>query len=104
MPISGQWPAEGPEAASSSSYSSRVIRPARRSSVYSQRSVPTPISLPRKTPGVAGPPVSMIAGTSALAAPSSCAGTVLSQPAISTTASSGWARIDSSTSIAIRLR
>ena len=38
------------------------------------------------------------------AAPISCAGTVLSQPPISTTASIGWARIISSTSIAIRLR
>ncbi len=34
----------------------------------------------------------------------SCAGTVLSQPPISTTASIGWARIISSVSIAIRLR
>ena len=41
---------------------------------------------------------------SAEAAPISCAGTVLSQPPISTTASIGCARIISSTSIAIRLR
>ena len=34
----------------------------------------------------------------------SCAGTVLSQPPISTTASIGWARIISSMSIAMRLR
>ena len=34
----------------------------------------------------------------------SWAGTVLSQPPISTTASMGWARIISSVSIAIRLR
>ena len=34
----------------------------------------------------------------------SCAGVVLSQPHSSTTASSGLARMDSSTSIAIRLR
>ncbi len=33
-----------------------------------------------------------------------CAGSVLSQPPISTTASIGWARISSSVSIAIRLR
>ena len=33
-----------------------------------------------------------------------CAGRVLSQPPISTTASIGWARIISSVSIAIRLR
>ena len=41
---------------------------------------------------------------SALAAPMSCAGVVLSHPHSSTTPSSGLARIDSSTSIAIRLR
>ena len=34
----------------------------------------------------------------------SCAGTVLSQPPTSTTASIGWARIISSTSIDMRLR
>ena len=41
---------------------------------------------------------------SAEAAPMSCAGTVLSQPPTSTTASIGWARIISSTSIDMRLR
>ena len=51
-----------------------------------------------------GPVTSWIAGTSALAAAMSWAGTVLSQPPISTTASSGWARIISSVSIAMRLR
>lgn len=45
-----------------------------------------------------------MAGTPAEAAPISCAGTVLSQPPISTTASMGWARIISSVSIDIRLR
>ena len=46
----------------------------------------------------------MIAGRPAETAPMSCAGTVLSQPPISTTASMGWARIISSVSIAMRLR
>src|SRR6478752_3802473 len=46
----------------------------------------------------------MIAGTSADAQAIICAGMVLSQPPISTTASIGWARIISSVSIAIRLR
>ena len=46
----------------------------------------------------------MMAGMSALAAPMSCAGVVLSQPHSSTTPSSGLARMDSSTSMAIRLR
>ena len=47
---------------------------------------------------------SSIAGRPAEAAPISCAGTVLSQPPISTTASIGWARIISSVSIDMRLR
>ena len=45
-----------------------------------------------------------MAGTSALAAPISKAGTVLSQPPINTVESTGCARIISSVSIAIRLR
>ena len=51
-----------------------------------------------------GPVTSWIAGRPAEAAPMSWAGTVLSQPPISTTASIGWARIISSVSIDIRLR
>jgi hypothetical protein len=43
-------------------------------------------------------------GRSALTAAMSCAGKVLSQPPITTTASIGWARIISSVSIAIKLR
>jgi len=46
----------------------------------------------------------MIAGRPADTAPMSCAGTVLSQPPISTTASMGCARTISSVSIDIRLR
>jgi hypothetical protein len=45
-----------------------------------------------------------MAGRSALAAAMSWAGTVLSQPPISTTASMGWARTISSVSMAMRLR
>ncbi len=45
-----------------------------------------------------------MAGTSALTAAMICAGTVLSQPPIRTTASIGWARTISSVSIAMRLR
>jgi hypothetical protein len=52
--------------------------------------------------GIIGPASSCTAGTSAEAAPISCAGTVLSQPPTSTTASIGCARIISSTSIDIR--
>ena len=53
---------------------------------------------------IIGPATSPIAGRLAEIAPISCAGTVLSQPPTSTTASIGWARIISSVSIAIRLR
>ena len=51
-----------------------------------------------------GPPVTMIAGTSALAAPISMAGVVLSQPDSSTTPSKGRLRMHSSTSIDMRFR
>ena len=51
-----------------------------------------------------GPPVTKMAGTSALAAPMSSAGVVLSQPPSRTTPSSGLARMLSSTSMLIRLR
>ena len=50
------------------------------------------------------PVTSCTHGTPAEAAPISCAGTVLSQPPISTTASMGCARIISSVSIDMRLR
>ena len=62
------------------------------------------MSPPRYLPLSIGPPVTMIAGRSTLAAPMSCAGVVLSQPLSSTTPSMGFARIDSSTSMLIRLR
>ena len=80
------------------------MRPARRSAVNRQTSVPEPISLPRNLPFSIGPPVITIEGISTLAAPMICAGVVLSQPHSRITPSNGLARIDSSTSIAIRLR
>ena len=63
-----------------------------------------PSRSPRWLPVAIGPVGRTIAGTSLLAAAMICAGSVLSQPPISTTASIGWARIISSVSIAIRLR
>jgi hypothetical protein len=62
------------------------------------------VQAPTVEPVSIGPVTNWIAGTLALAAPISCAGTVLSQPPISTTASIGCARIISSVSIDIRLR
>jgi hypothetical protein len=78
--------------------------PARRSSDIDQVLVPEPISVPRYLPDSIGPPDTRIVGRSTLAAPMSVAGVVLSQPARSTTPSSGLARMDSSTLIAARLR
>ena len=70
-----------------------------------RQSVQAPSRWPRcDAPSLIGPVTSWIAGRPADAAPMSCAGTVLSQPPISTTASIGWAAIISSVSIAIRLR
>ncbi len=63
-----------------------------------------PTRSPRCEPVSIEPVINWIAGMPAEAAPISCAGTVLSQPPTSTTASIGWARIISSVSIAIRLR
>ena len=63
-----------------------------------------PTRSPRWLPVSIGPVTSWIAGTPALAAPISWAGTVLSHPPIRTTASMGCARTISSVSIAIRLR
>ena len=63
-----------------------------------------PSRSPRWLPVSIGPVTRWMAGRLALAAAMSWAGTVLSQPPISTTASSGCARIISSVSIAMRLR
>ena len=62
------------------------------------------MSRPRNLPFNIDPPETMMVGKSQLAAPISCAGVVLSQPASKTTPSIGLARIHSSTSILIRLR
>ena len=89
---------------SASKKSSSDILPARTSSDICHTPVPEPVSWPRNLPESIGPPDTPIAGTSALAAPISSAGVVLSQPKSSTTPSIGLARIDSSTSIDARLR
>jgi hypothetical protein len=104
VPITMQCPGERDMQASASMKSARVISPALTSSAKRQTSVPEPMSLPRNLPFSIGPPDSTIAGTSQDAAPMSRAGVVLSQPVISTTPSTGLARIASSTSIEARLR
>jgi hypothetical protein len=89
VPMTMQWPDERDMHDSASHSSSSVSVPARRSLHRRHRSVPEPSSSRRQLPRSMGPPVTMIDGTSAEAAPSSIAGVVLSQPESSTTASSG---------------
>jgi hypothetical protein len=89
VPITMQWPDDRDMHDSASQNSSSVIFPARLSAHSRQPSVPEPSSSVRHLPLSMGPPVTMIAGTSAEAAPMSIAGVVLSQPESSTTASSG---------------
>ena len=104
VPITVQCPAVRAMHPSTSHHSSSVMRPVRNWSNSLRPSVPEPSLCPRHSPASIGPPGTMMAGMSALAAPINCAGVVLSQPHSSTTASSGLARMDSSTSMAIRLR
>jgi hypothetical protein len=89
VPMTMQWPLERDMHDSASQSSSSVRRPARRSAHRRQASVPEPSSSARHLPLSIGPPVTMMAGTSADAAPISIAGVVLSQPDSSTAASSG---------------
>ena len=104
VPITMQWPLEREMQSSISHHSASVSRPARNSSQYFQTSVPEPSSSVPYMPRSMGPPVTMMAGTSALAAPISMAGVVLSQPERRTTPSKGSPRMHSSTSIDMRLR
>ena len=104
VPMVMQWPCERCMHDSAAWNSSSVILPARTSSDIDQVLVPEPMSVPRYLPESIGPPETAMAGTSTLAAPISSAGVVLSQPTSSTTPSSGFARIDSSTSMLARLR
>src|SRR5450759_1464106 len=89
---------------SARTHSSAVIRPARTSSANCHTAVPEPMSRPGYLPVSIGPPLIMIVGRSTLAAPISEAGVVLSHPDSRTTPSTGLARIDSSTSMLMRLR
>ena len=85
---------------SASTMSSYFISPVFSISVNFQTCVPEPMSSPRNLPFSIGPPETPIVGRSHDAAPISSAGVVLSQPISSTMPSKGFARIDSSTSIA----
>ena len=104
VPITVQWPALREMQPSTSFHCSSPMRPARNSSKSLRPSVPDPSGSPFQRPDSIGPPVTMMAGISADAAPINWAGVVLSQPHSSTTPSMGLARIDSSTSMDMRLR
>ena len=104
VPIVMQWPCERCMSASASWNSVSVIWPERSCSLIEMTFVPEPIALPQWMPRSIGPPETPIVGMSTLAAPISNEGVVLSHPISSTTPSSGFARIDSSTSIDARLR
>ena len=84
--------------------SANFISPVLSISVNFHTWVPEPMSSPRNLPFSIGPPDTPIVGRSHDAAPISSDGVVLSQPISSTTPSKGFARIDSSTSIAAWLR
>ena len=104
VPITAQVPAVVARLPSISRISSVSISPARYLAQKRRQSVQAPSRSPCQREVIMGPATSPIAGRLAEIAPISWAGTVLSQPPTSTTASIGWARIISSVSIAIRLR
>jgi hypothetical protein len=104
VPMVMQVPGERLMPLSADMNSGRVISPARTASENFHTSVPEPMSLPRNLPFSIGPVETTTVGRSTLAAPIIWPGVVLSQPPSSTTPSIGLPRIDSSTSMASRLR
>src|SRR2546427_5413896 len=104
VPMTMQWPDERDMQDSASQSSSSDIRPARRSAQSRQASVPEPSSSVRHLPRSMGPPVTMMAGTSAEAAPMSMAGVGLSQPQRGTTPAGGEARRPPSPATPLRIR
>ena len=104
VPITAQVPAVVASLPSISEISRSSILPARYCAQKRRQSVQAPSRSPRWRPVIIGPATSITAGRPADTAPINCAGTVLSQPPINTTASMGWARTISSVSIAIKLR
>ena len=89
---------------STSSISTSFKSPLRYFDHILRQSVHAPSRSPCQLFVIMEPVTSKIAGISLLAAAIICAGTVLSQPPIRTTASIGWERISSSVSIAKRFR
>ena len=89
VPIVMQVPKERAMPSSISRHAQSSRRPARFSSQYFHASVPDPRTWPRQLPRSIGPAGTKIAGRLALVAPSTSAGTVLSQPPSRTTPSAG---------------
>ena len=104
VPMVMQVPAERAMQFSISFHSPSHRFPAQRSAQYFQASVPLPKVVSRQWALSIGPAGRKTLGISALRAPMSIAGTVLSHPPIKTAASMGWHRRTSSVSIASRLR
>ena len=84
-----QWPSDGADAAAASRNCFSSISPAASLRRERQITVPEPTSSPSCQPSSIGPPDSTIAGMSTVEAAMICAGVVLSQPVVSTTASIG---------------
>ncbi len=104
VPMVMQEPALRDIAASAAMNSAMDMVPAATACLKRITSVPEPSALPFQRPESMGPPETMMAGRSTLAAPIRQAGVVLSQPASSTTASMGCERMEASTSMLARLR
>src|ERR1700746_649827 len=104
VPITAQVPAVVARLASISRISSLPISPARYLAQKRRQSVQAPSRSPCQREVIIGPATSPIAGRLAEIAPISWAGTVLSQPPTSTTASIGWAWVISPGSHRLRLR
>src|SRR5690349_17675286 len=103
VPITAQWPRLRDMHASATRNSSSVISPERTALSNLQTSL-VAMSRPLYLPVSIGPPDTTMVGMFTLQAPITSEGVVLSQPHISTTPSTGFALIDSSTSMLARLR
>src|SRR5207253_5942311 len=89
VPMVLQWPGDGAESQARRTNSSSSISPAPSRRRDRQMTVPDPTSSPSCQPSSIGPPLSVIAGISTVAAALLAGGGVLSQPVVSTTASIG---------------
>src|SRR5471030_44590 len=89
VPMVLQCPADGAEAAAICKNFSSSMAPAANWRRPFQIAAPEPTSSPSSQPSSIGPPDNTMAGMSTVDAAMICAGVVLSQPVVSTTASIG---------------